>query len=130
MRAAGRLPERKCGWWWPPPTRQAAGHSTWYLLPDLPRPTGRRCQAAELAEVVRLYGCATSELPEVLSVTGDEQGLGERQPQVAVNDKLIAPRHSAEHGNRHPPWPGSWRTGPVQRVGSWRRPDDRVIPVR
>jgi hypothetical protein len=26
------------------------------LLPDLPRPTGRRAQAAELAEVVRLYG--------------------------------------------------------------------------
>jgi len=32
------------------------GHSTWYLLTDLPRPTGRRAQAAELAEVVRLYG--------------------------------------------------------------------------
>jgi hypothetical protein len=45
-----------CGWWWLPPTRQAAGHSTWYLLTDLPRPTGRRAQAVELAEVVRLYG--------------------------------------------------------------------------
>jgi hypothetical protein len=36
--------------------RQAAGHSIWYLLTDLPSPTGRRAQAADLAEVVRLYG--------------------------------------------------------------------------
>jgi hypothetical protein len=32
------------------------GHSTWYLLTNLPRPTSRRAQQANLAEVVRLYG--------------------------------------------------------------------------
>jgi DDE superfamily endonuclease len=32
------------------------GHSSWYLLTNLPRPTGRRAQLADLAEVVRLYG--------------------------------------------------------------------------
>ena len=32
------------------------GHSTWYLLTNLPRPASRRAQQANLAEVVRLYG--------------------------------------------------------------------------
>jgi SRSO17 transposase len=32
------------------------GHSTWYLLTNLPRPAGRRAQQANLAEVVGLYG--------------------------------------------------------------------------
>ena len=32
------------------------GHSSWYLLTNLPRPTTRRAQQANLAEVVRLYG--------------------------------------------------------------------------
>jgi DDE superfamily endonuclease len=32
------------------------GHSTWYLLTNLPRPTSRRAQPTDLAEVVRLYG--------------------------------------------------------------------------
>jgi hypothetical protein len=32
------------------------GHSTWYLLTNLPRPATRRAQQADLAEVVRLYG--------------------------------------------------------------------------
>jgi hypothetical protein len=32
------------------------GHSSWYLLTNLPRPTGRRAQQANLAQVVRLYG--------------------------------------------------------------------------
>jgi hypothetical protein len=32
------------------------GHSTWYLLTNLPRPATRHAQQAELAEVVRLYG--------------------------------------------------------------------------
>jgi hypothetical protein len=32
------------------------GHSSWYLLTNLPRPTGGRAQQANLAEVVRLYG--------------------------------------------------------------------------
>jgi hypothetical protein len=32
------------------------GHSSWYLLTNLARPTGRRAQQANLAEVVRLYG--------------------------------------------------------------------------
>ena len=32
------------------------GHSSWYLLTNLPRPAGRRAQQADLAEVVRLYG--------------------------------------------------------------------------
>jgi hypothetical protein len=32
------------------------GHSTWYLLTNLPRPATRRAQQANLAEVVRLYG--------------------------------------------------------------------------
>jgi hypothetical protein len=32
------------------------GHSTWFLLTNLPRPTSRRAQQADLAEVVRLYG--------------------------------------------------------------------------
>jgi hypothetical protein len=32
------------------------GHSTWYLLTNLPRPAGGRAQQADLAEVVRLYG--------------------------------------------------------------------------
>jgi SRSO17 transposase len=32
------------------------GHSTWYLLTNLPRPRSRRAQAADLAEVVRPYG--------------------------------------------------------------------------
>jgi hypothetical protein len=30
--------------------------STWYLLTNLPRPTGRRVQQAQLAEIVALYG--------------------------------------------------------------------------
>jgi hypothetical protein len=32
------------------------GHSTWYLLSNLPRPTSRRAQQTDLAEIVRLYG--------------------------------------------------------------------------
>jgi hypothetical protein len=32
------------------------GHSTWYLLTNLPRPASRRAQQANLAEVVRRYG--------------------------------------------------------------------------
>jgi SRSO17 transposase len=32
------------------------GHSSWYLLTNLPRPTSPRAQQADLAEVVRLYG--------------------------------------------------------------------------
>jgi hypothetical protein len=32
------------------------GHSSWYLLTNLPRPRSRRAQQADLAEVVRLYG--------------------------------------------------------------------------
>ena len=32
------------------------GHSSWYLLTNLARPTSRRAQRADLAEVVRLYG--------------------------------------------------------------------------
>jgi hypothetical protein len=32
------------------------GHSSWYLLTNLPRPSGRRAQQANLAEVARLYG--------------------------------------------------------------------------
>jgi hypothetical protein len=32
------------------------GHSSWYLLTNLPRPGNRRAQPASLAEVVRLYG--------------------------------------------------------------------------
>jgi hypothetical protein len=32
------------------------GHSTWYLLTNLPRPRSRRAQQADLAEVVWLYG--------------------------------------------------------------------------
>ena len=32
------------------------GHSTWYLLTNLPRPTSRRAQPADLADIVRLYG--------------------------------------------------------------------------
>jgi hypothetical protein len=32
------------------------GHSTWYLLTNLPRPATRPTQQANLAEVVRLYG--------------------------------------------------------------------------
>jgi hypothetical protein len=32
------------------------GHSSWYLLTNLPRPASRRGQQANLAEVVHLYG--------------------------------------------------------------------------
>jgi SRSO17 transposase len=32
------------------------GHSTWYLLTNLPRPTSRRAQPANLADIVHLYG--------------------------------------------------------------------------
>jgi DDE superfamily endonuclease len=32
------------------------GHSSWYLLTNLPRPASRRAWQADLAEVVRLYG--------------------------------------------------------------------------
>jgi hypothetical protein len=32
------------------------GHSTWYLLTNLPRPASRRAQQADLADIVRLYG--------------------------------------------------------------------------
>jgi hypothetical protein len=32
------------------------GHSSWYLLTNLPRPRNRRAQQVDLAEVVRLYG--------------------------------------------------------------------------
>jgi hypothetical protein len=32
------------------------GHSTWYLLTNLPRPATRRAQQADLADIVRLYG--------------------------------------------------------------------------
>jgi DDE superfamily endonuclease len=32
------------------------GHSSWYLLTNLPRPATRRAQQANLAEIVRLYG--------------------------------------------------------------------------
>jgi hypothetical protein len=32
------------------------GHSSWYLLTNLPRPTNRRAQQADLADIVRLYG--------------------------------------------------------------------------
>jgi SRSO17 transposase len=36
--------------------KRLPGHATWYLLANLPRPTGHRAQQADLAEVVRLYG--------------------------------------------------------------------------
>jgi DDE superfamily endonuclease len=32
------------------------GHSSWYLLTNLPRPATRRAQQTELADIVRLYG--------------------------------------------------------------------------
>jgi hypothetical protein len=32
------------------------GHSSWYLLTNLPRPATRRAQQADLADIVRLYG--------------------------------------------------------------------------
>jgi hypothetical protein len=32
------------------------GHSSWYLLTNLPRPASRRAQPAALADIVRLYG--------------------------------------------------------------------------
>jgi DDE superfamily endonuclease len=32
------------------------GHSSWYLLTNLPRPTSHRAQQANLADIVRLYG--------------------------------------------------------------------------
>jgi hypothetical protein len=32
------------------------GHATWYLLTNLPRPTSRRAQQADLADIVCLYG--------------------------------------------------------------------------
>src|SRR5215216_5030767 len=32
------------------------GHSSWYLLTNLPRPATRRAQQTDLAEIVRLYG--------------------------------------------------------------------------
>jgi hypothetical protein len=32
------------------------GHSSWYLVTNLPRPATRRAQQAELADIVRLYG--------------------------------------------------------------------------
>jgi DDE superfamily endonuclease len=32
------------------------GHSSWYLLTNLPRPATRRARQAELADIVRLYG--------------------------------------------------------------------------
>jgi DDE superfamily endonuclease len=32
------------------------GHSSWYLLTNLPRPSSRRAQQAQLAEIVGLYG--------------------------------------------------------------------------
>ena len=32
------------------------GHSTWYLLTNLPRPATRRAQQADLTDIVRLYG--------------------------------------------------------------------------
>jgi hypothetical protein len=35
------------------------GHSSWYLLTNLPRPASRRARQADLAEVVRLYGLRT-----------------------------------------------------------------------
>jgi hypothetical protein len=53
---------RRCGWWWPPPTRTGLpDKSTWYLVTNLPRPGGPREAtsphlAADLAEIVRLYG--------------------------------------------------------------------------
>jgi hypothetical protein len=47
------------------------GHSTWYLLTDLPRLTGRRTQAAELAEVVRLYGLRNRVEPGYKQVKGE-----------------------------------------------------------
>jgi hypothetical protein len=39
----------------PDPAR-LPGHSSWYLLTNLPRPSSRRAQQANLAEVVRLDG--------------------------------------------------------------------------
>ena len=32
------------------------GHSTWYLLTNLPRPASGRAQQADLTDIVRLYG--------------------------------------------------------------------------
>ena len=37
------------------------GHSSRYLLTNLPRPDGRRAQQANLTEVVRLYGALRHE---------------------------------------------------------------------
>jgi hypothetical protein len=46
------------------------GHSSWYLLTNLPRPATRRAQQANLAEVVRLYGSSRATSRSRASLAG------------------------------------------------------------
>jgi hypothetical protein len=66
------------------------GHSTWYLLADLPRSTGRRAQAAELAEVVRLYGLRNWVEPGYKQVKASWTGPTSRSPWTGRSNDLGA----------------------------------------
>ncbi|MFL6273549.1 MAG: IS701 family transposase, partial [Actinomycetes bacterium] len=66
------------------------GHSSWYLLTNLPRPASRRAQQADLAEVVRLYGLR-NWVEQGYKQVKDELGWADFQVR---SDRAI-PRHWA-----------------------------------
>jgi hypothetical protein len=110
--------------------RQAAGHSTWYLLTDLPRPKGPRVQAAEFAEVVRLYGLRNWVEPGYKQVraswagptsrsawTGRSADLGAGLLRVSLCWRHCLPSACPTRHAQLPGRPG----GPPRASRGWRR---------
>jgi hypothetical protein len=76
------------------------GHSSWYLLTNLPRPATRRAQQAALADIVGLYGLRNWVEQGYKQVKGE---LGWADFQVR-SDRASAPNQPSGTGGR-------WRCG-------------------
>jgi hypothetical protein len=108
--------------------RQAAGHSSWYLLTNLHRPASRRGQQANLAEVVRLYGPHNWVEQGYKQVKGelgwaDFQVRSDRGDPSALDAGRLCVLVLLAGLPRRPARP----TGPIRPAG---RPDGRAGPRR
>jgi DDE superfamily endonuclease len=95
------------------------GHSSWYLLTNLPRPAGRRAQQANLAEVVRLYGLRNWV----------EQGYKQVKSELGWADPQAAPtaaRGAQATGHRRRTSPQELVAGGVASGGGLADPMQRA----